>query len=62
MRDSSLIPRFSCLMLARVQDREAYDFTILAPNDHIIVRNVAVGGVAWLLEIDVESISLSIIR
>ena len=57
LRDDELFP----LALARVEDRQANDLSILVTHNHVIVCDVAICRVAWLLEIYVKSVSFGIV-
>lgn len=41
---------------ARVQNCKTNNVNILVTNDHVVVRDVTLGRVTWLPEIDIERI------
>ena len=48
--------------LTGMQDGEADDLFAFIAGDHIIIRDLAICGMAWLLEVDVQRIRLCVVR
>jgi predicted aspartyl protease len=46
---------------AGVQDRQADHLTVLVADDHVVVRELAVGGARGFLELDVQDVGLRVV-
>lgn len=49
------------LPLGGVKDGEADDLISLVADDHVVVCDLAVGGLGWVLEADVEGFRLLVV-
>jgi hypothetical protein len=45
-----------------VQNGDPHDLVAVVSDDHIVIREFAIGGMAGLLEIDVEGIGFRVVR